>query len=149
MTATAIDNETIEWLGVPYRTTLKSRDTGRAMSIVESVSPPRSGPPRHIHHHEDETFVLLTGACDFWVDGSLCNRQAGETIFVRRGTPHTFRVSGDAPSRHLTILTPGGFEGFFAEMAKGRFRIPEDMAAINEAAERHHLSFAGPPLGAE
>jgi hypothetical protein len=44
------------------------------------------------------------------------------------------------------ILTPGGFEGFFAEMAAGQFRMPEDMAAIEESARRHHLRFTGPPL---
>jgi hypothetical protein len=34
-------------------------------------------------------------------------------------------------------------------MAKGQFRIPQDMDNINESAARHNLEFTGPPLGAE
>lgn len=138
--------QTLEWLGTTYRTILAPADTAGAMSIVDSVSPAGSGPPRHVHKREDETFVLLTGACEYWLEGECFVRRAGETVFVPRGREHTFRVTGDAPSRHLVILTPGGFEGFFAEMAAGKFRIPEDMAAIVEAGVRHSLEITGPPL---
>lgn len=137
----------VEWLGVSYRTILKPEETDGAMSIVDSLSPAGSGPPRHVHEREDETFVLLSGACEFWLEGETFIRRAGETVFVPRGREHTFRVTGDAPCRHLVILTPGGFEGFFADMAAGQFGIPEDMAAISEAAARHNLRFTGPPLG--
>jgi quercetin dioxygenase-like cupin family protein len=139
----------LEWLGVTYRTILATADSGGAMSIVDSVSPPGSGPPRHIHHAEDETFVVLTGEVEFLLDGARFRRGAGETAFIPRGKEHTFRVCGNEPSRHLVILTPGGFEGFFADMAKGRYRIPEDMPAILQAAARHNLSFTGPPLEPE
>lgn len=136
-----------EWLGVHYRTILSTADTGGAMSITDTVSPPGSGPPRHIHHDADETFVMLTGDTEFWLEGERFTRSPGETVFVPRGKEHTFHVISDIPSRHLVILTPGGFEGFFAEMSAGKFRIPEDMPAIEESGKRHHLSFTGPPLG--
>lgn len=137
---------TIEWNGTLYRTILSPADTGGAMSIVDSLSPARSGPPRHIHHAEDETFVIVSGEVTFWLDGETFTRGEGASVFVPRGCEHTFRVADDSPSRHLVILTPGGFEGFFAEMAQGRCRIPEDMPAIAEAAARHQLRFTGPPL---
>jgi quercetin dioxygenase-like cupin family protein len=139
----------IEWLGVHYRTSLTTLETGGAMSITDSVSPPGSGPPRHVHHDADETFVVLSGDVEFWLDGERCTRGPGQTMFVPRGAPHTFRVTCDLPGRHLVILTPGGFEGFFAEMAARQLRIPEDMAEITRIAESYHLTFTGPPLGAE
>lgn len=138
-----------EWLGVRYKTILSTQATGGAMSIVDSLSPAGVGPPRHVHDREDEAFVILTGECEFWLEGETFRRGPGESVFVPRGKEHTFRVVGDAPSRHLVILTPGGFEGFFAEMARGAFRIPEDMDRVGESAGRHHLRFTGPPLGAE
>lgn len=138
--------ETLSWLGVTYRTILSTAASGGAMSVTDSVSPPGSGPPRHIHHREDEAFVILTGACRFWLAGEEFVRGAGETTFVPRGTEHTFKVVSTEACRHLVILTPGGFEGFFAEMARGGFRIPDDMDRIDEAARRFHLSFTGPPL---
>lgn len=138
---------TVEWLGVTYRTIVGTDQTGGALSVTDSVSPPRSGPPRHIHHDADETFVLLTGDAEFWLAGDRFTRGPGETVFVPRGTEHTFRVVSDLPCRHLVILTPGGFEAFFAAMAEGAYRIPEDMPAIAGIAARHHLTFTGPPLG--
>lgn len=137
----------IEWQGVHYKTLLTADESQGAMSVVDSVSPPNSGPPRHIHHDADELFVLLTGDVEFWLEGESFTRGPGEAVFVARGREHTFRVVSDCPSRHVVVLTPGGFEGFFAEMAKHAYRIPQDMPAIEECAGRHHLQFTGPPLG--
>ena len=140
------DPAAIEWLGVRYKTILSPEDSGGAMSIVDSLSPVGSGPPRHVHHAEDEVFVMLTGQCKFWMAGTERVAGPGEAVFVPRGTEHTFKVVGDEPARHLIILTPGGFEGFFADMARGQFAIPDDMGAVNESAERHNMTFTGPPL---
>ena len=137
---------TLEWLGVTYRTILSPGQSNGTMSIVDSLSPAGSGPPRHIHHGEDEIFVVLSGQCEFWLAGKSFIRGPGETAFVPRGTEHTFRIPGSEPCRHLVILTPGGFEGFFAGMAKGQYRIPEDMDKIVESATRHKMTFTGPPL---
>jgi quercetin dioxygenase-like cupin family protein len=139
----------IEWLGVQYHTILGTAETNGTLSVTDSVSPSGSGPPRHIHHDADETFVLLSGDAEFWLDGERFTRTPGQTVFIPRGKEHTFRIVSKIPARHLVILTPGGFEGFFAEMAKGNLRIPEDMATIEKFATRYHLSFTGPPLGSE
>ena len=140
------DSDAIEWLGVKYKTILTTEQSGGAMSIVDSWSPAGSGPPRHIHAGEDETFVVITGTCKVWIAGEEHLAGPGESVFIPRGIEHTFKVVGDEPSRHLVILTPGGFEGFFADMAAGQCRIPEDMPAIEESARRHNLTFTGPPL---
>lgn len=138
--------ETHEWLGVTYRTILTSDASGNTMSITDSISPSGFGPPRHIHHREDETFVILAGQCDFISGGERFRRGSGEMAFIPRGTEHTFKVVSPEPCRHLVILMPAGFEGFFAEMARGDFRIPEDMETVNRIAARYHLTFTGPPL---
>jgi len=138
--------ETHEWLGGTYRTILTSDASGNAMSITDGTSPSGSGPPRHIHHREDETFVILAGECDFISGGERFRRGSGETAFIPRGTEHTFKVVSPKPCRHLVILTPAGFEGFFAEMARGGYRIPEDMETVNRIAAQYHLTFTGPPL---
>lgn len=141
-----VSRNTLDWNGTTYRTILDASETQGAMSIFDSVSPPRSGPPRHVHDAEDETFVILSGEVELWLEGETFTRGPGETAFIPRGAEHTFRVISDHPCRHLVILTPGGFDTFFAEMAEGGFRIPEDMDAINESAARHNMRFTGPPL---
>lgn len=136
------------WLGVHYKTILGPEATGGTLSIVDSESPEGSGPPRHVHDREDETFVVLTGEIEWWMAGERGLAGPGETVFIPRGTEHTFRVT-KGPSRHLVILTPGGFEGFFADMCEGQFAIPDDMGPIEESAARHGLRFTGPPLEAD
>ncbi|WP_295315938.1 cupin domain-containing protein [Roseobacter sp.] len=146
MDTESLGPDSIEWLGTQYRTLIDQGTSGGAISVTDSISPPNSGPPRHIHHDADETFVVLTGEIGFWLDGETEVCGPGGSVFIPRGTPHTFTVLSDVPSRHLVILTPGGFEGFFAEMAEGQFKIPDDMARIGESAERFKMNFCGPPL---
>lgn len=136
----------LNWNGVLYRILISSEQTGGALSLVDSISPIGSGPPKHIHDAEDETFYIVTGTLKFFLDGETLVKQAGDAVFVPRGKVHTFQVVGDTPCRHLVMLTPGSFENFFAEMARGQFAIPDDMAAIEESGTRHHMRFAGPPL---
>jgi quercetin dioxygenase-like cupin family protein len=148
----AMDTEqadVIEWLGVTYKTILSPDQSRGAMTILDSTAPVTTRPARHIHEREDETVIVLTGQCEFWVEGARLVKGPGETIFVPRGSEHTFRVLGDQPSRHLIVLTPGGFEGFFADMARGHCRIPEDVPEIEASARVHHMKITGPPLGAE
>ena len=140
------DTDAIEWLGVRYKTVPPPKQSGGAMSIVDSWAPAGKGPPRHIHENEDEALVILSRTCKVRIDGAEITAGPGEGVFIPRGTEYTFKVVGDEPSRHLVILTPGGLEGFFAEMAAGQFRIPDDMPAIGESAARHNLRFTGPPF---
>lgn len=95
---------------------------------------------------EDSPDGRLTGEIGFWLDGKIQVCGAGSSVFIPRGTPHTFLVLSNTSSRHLVIMTPGGFEGFFVEMAAGQFAIPADMPQIEESAARFNLSFVGPPL---
>lgn len=54
--------------------------------------------------------VLHSGRYGFWLDGDIAPKGSGETVFVPRGREHTYRVARTVPSRHLTVLTPGGLE---------------------------------------
>ena len=133
----------LDWLGVKYRIILQSP----GLSVVDTYSPAGSGPPRHIHDDADETFVVVEGRVEVWIEGETHFLSAGEAMTIPRGREHTFRVTDDGPARKFVVLAPGGFENFFADMAAGQFDIPGDMPAIEESAARHHLRFTGPPLG--
>lgn len=137
----------VEWLGSAYRVLLTPEETGGHLGLFESLDQPGYGPPRHIHNKEDETFYIMSGEIEFWMAGKTRMAGPGDTVFVPRGTEHTFRVAGSLPARMLTMMTPGGFEGFFAEMARYRCRIPEDMEQVMEIGAHFNLTFTGPPLG--
>ncbi len=148
MPTAVLGADSIEWMGTVYRTLLSADQTGGAIGIFESVSGPGGGPPRHVHEAEDETFVVMSGQLEVWIDGHSRICGPDEAAFVPRGTPHAFRVVGAEPSRHLTIVTPGGFERFFDVMVDRGLAIPQDMPAITAVAQTFHLRFTGPPLAA-
>ena len=139
--------EPIEWLGTRYSILLAASQTGAHLGIFESLDQPGYGPPRHIHKAEDETFYVLSGEVEFWLENRTTLHGPGDVVFIGRGREHTFRVVGEMPARMLTVMTPGGFEVFFSEMAKGRYRIPQDMREIAAIGAKYNLEFTGPPLG--
>ena len=140
------DTETVIWNGVSYRLVLPVAASGGGLSVFESVDHPGYGPPRHIHKDADETFIVLEGTVDFLLKDVVTPRGPGEAIFVPRGTEHSFCVRGDAPARMMTVMTPGGFEGFFRQMALEACRIPADMARIAAVGATYQVEFTGPPL---
>jgi len=138
---------TVQWLGTSYRICLTAEQTASRLGMFESLDQPGYGPPCHIHNDEDETFQIQSGEVEFWMNGQTRVVGPGGVVHVPRGTEHTFRVLGDRPARMLTVMTPGGFEGFFAEMADRKCRIPDDMDQIAAIGARFGLTFTGPPLG--
>lgn len=134
----------VTWMNTDYAITVDKADSAGLIGVFEGVVPPGGGPPVHIHHNEDEIIHVIDGQYEFWLDGAVSRKGAGSSMFLPRGVPHTFRVVGDRPGRSLTIVTPGGFEGFFLEAAAGDLRIPEHMAQLAELAGRYGLEFLGP-----
>ncbi len=135
----------VTWMGTEYVITLEKDASAGLIGIFDGVVPAGDGPPVHIHHNEDEVLHILEGTYEFWLDGETSVAGPGETVFLPRGVPHTFRVVGDKPGRNLAILTPGGFENFFVEAAERNLRIPEDMGEVVALAGRYGLEFMGPP----
>lgn len=140
--------QTVQWMHSTYKTLLTPVQSNGSLGIFESVCQPNTGPARHVHHDADETFYILQGEMTFWLEGELMKRGAGDCVFIPRGKHHTFVVVGSEPARMLVMMTPGGFEGFFAEVAARNLRAPEDMPEISAIGTRYHLEFVGPPLGA-
>ena len=138
-----------EWAGSVYKTLVSTEESNGSFSITDNYVPLGDGPPRHIHADADEFFVVMQGQADFWLEGEIIPKKAGESVRIPRGKEHTFQVTGDGPARLQIIFAPGGFEGFFQEMSAQQCRLPDDMDKIVEIGNRYHITFTGPPLGAE
>jgi quercetin dioxygenase-like cupin family protein len=114
-----------------------SADTDGRFAVMEFRSKPGSEPPMHFHENEDEFFFVLEGQMRFTVNGQDRVLGPGESTMVKRGTPHTFRVL-TPESRSLTIVSPGGFEEFFRELAG---ETPPSFERLAETAARHGSRF--------
>lgn len=141
-------NEWFNWAGTDYFIQLTKEQSSGCMGIFEGIVPAGEGPPIHIHHNEDEVIHVLEGVYKFWLDGATTTIEAGRSIFLPRGIPHSFQVLGSKAGRNLAVVTPGGFEGFFVDVSTDALTIPDDMPKIAEIAGRYGLEFAGPPLSA-
>lgn len=64
-----------------------------------------SGPPTlHVHHADDEAWHVLEGTLRFRFADRTVAANAGATVFVPAGVPHTYEALPGA--RYLLILTP-------------------------------------------
>lgn len=108
--------QTVFLVGDTYTTLLSGAQTDGAFTMLEALVPPDTGPPPHVHHAEDETFVLLEGRLSFRVGDESHDATPGTVIFVPRGTPHSFANGAGGPARMLFMYSPAGMEAMFAEL---------------------------------
>jgi mannose-6-phosphate isomerase-like protein (cupin superfamily) len=118
---------------------LRADQTGGRLGLLEQVIPAGyPGPALHIHPDFDETFIMLEGTLAFCAGGKAYDADAGSAVFVPRGTPHTFANRSSGAARCLVLVTPGGFERYFEELAFAFMRAgglpdPDELTALGIA----------------
>src|SRR5271168_5325136 len=87
------------------------------VSLVEHpMSPHALAAPLHRHTREDEYSYVLEGRMGALLGEDVLEAAPGDLVLKPRGEWHTFWNAGDAPCRILEIISPAGFEQFFAEL---------------------------------
>ena len=89
--------------------------TGGAFTIFEENEPVDT--PLHVHENEDELFYVLEGEHIFRIGDEELRVGPGGLAFAPRGIPHSQRRVVPRSGRLLILTSPGGFEGFFRELA--------------------------------
>lgn len=118
------------------------RENGGRVFEVDALLPPGlSGPPRHRHRLQTETFTVLEGRLRVRVGDEVRVLAAGESATVPPTVTHAFGNPFDEPARIRMQETPAGpLEEQFRALARaGRLPPLGELAAINV---RHGLSFA-------
>jgi len=74
---------------------------------VDTLAPGKRGCPYHLHHAQEEAFVVLRGEGTLRVAGEMLPIQAGDVIFIPPGPeyPHQIVNTSDAPLEYLSIST--------------------------------------------
>ncbi|HWY43259.1 MAG TPA: cupin domain-containing protein [Candidatus Sulfotelmatobacter sp.] len=67
---------------------------------------PRLIAPWHVHHKDDEAWYVLEGQLRVRVGPDEAAVDAGSSVFVPRGTAHTYWNPGPGPTRYLLIMSP-------------------------------------------
>jgi mannose-6-phosphate isomerase-like protein (cupin superfamily) len=115
-------------------------ESGGGFSLVEHPMGPRKlAAPLHRHTREDEYSYVLEGRVGALLGDEVVYGEPGDLIFKPRGQWHTFWNAGDEPARILEIISPAGFEHYFAELVDVLAGGPPDPAAIGSIAARYGL----------
>ena len=147
-------------IGVIFK--LYSEDTGGNFSIVEHPIQPKMIAQPHLHHDEDEYSYVLEGEVAFQLGEEIIYGTPGTLIAKPRGIWHAFWNQSTSPARILEIISPGGFERFFEELAElytdGRmpeseprlvlarkYNVEFDRSSIPELVQKYNLKFPGVP----
>lgn len=129
-----------------FGTTYKvlSETMGGSLGIVEhTLEPGWLGAPPHRHAREDETSFVLEGELTVEQEGEVVTAGPGGYVMKPRGIFHTFWNAGIERVRFVEIITPGGFEHYFEELAP--FLPPNvsapDMPNIEAVRIKYALEF--------
>jgi quercetin dioxygenase-like cupin family protein len=125
-------------------------ETNGQFAVVEQRVTPAGDPPRHLHMHEDEAFYVLEGRLSATIgDAAPMSVGPGECVFLPRGQAHMLR-SETPEVRGLVIVTPAGFDQFFAEVGEPARTdgLPEpsapDVPVLTATAARYGVTIFPP-----
>ncbi|MBI5106472.1 MAG: cupin domain-containing protein [Solirubrobacterales bacterium] len=138
-------------------------DAGERLSLVEHPMGPRAlAAPLHRHLREDEYSFVLEGRIGALLGDEVVYAGPGDLVFKPRNQWHTFWNAGDEPARLLEIISPAGFERFFAELVDlggvaqadpgdvaalcARYELEMDPDSVPGLVERFGVRFPGDPV---
>jgi quercetin dioxygenase-like cupin family protein len=140
-------------MGNSFSVRLSSVESAGALTLLEVVAPPGTGPPLHVHRREAEIFYLLAGRMVYRAGDDSYELGPGASIYLPKDVPHAFRVIGDAPARFLALTAPGGIENMYQDLGRapdheGLSDRPsaDEIGAWLAAAPRYGLEVCGPPM---
>ncbi|HEU5160155.1 MAG TPA: cupin domain-containing protein [Streptosporangiaceae bacterium] len=146
---TARAGETIWMHNTWMRYVATAEDTGGRLAVLEQRLSPAGEPPRHVHAGEDEAFYVLEGRLGATRGDDRVSAGPGDLVFLPRGIPHSLHVE-TAEVRVLVLITPAGFERFFAAIGRPASgdELPEptapDLPAVAAAAARYGVTVLPP-----
>jgi quercetin dioxygenase-like cupin family protein len=157
--------ETVWLRNLGIRFMIGGDETQGNFALVEHPIGPRAlAAPMHTHSYEDEYTYVLEGEIGVQIGEGIVVGHPGDLVFKPRGVPHAFWNAADEPARALEIISPAGFERYFAELAplfppanqgpldqeaigavREKYGLEMDMGSIPVLAERHGLLVDAPP----
>lgn len=74
---------------------------------IDVLAPGKRGCPYHLHHAQEEMFVILEGTGTLRVAGEMLPLKRGDVIFIPAGPeyPHQILNTSDAPLKYLSVST--------------------------------------------
>jgi mannose-6-phosphate isomerase-like protein (cupin superfamily) len=138
----ADEGERADFPRLGNRYVLRGDGSEGRFALIEHTIPPRAlAAPIHTHERENEYSFVLAGRLGAQIGDEVVEAGPGELVVKPRGLPHAFWNPGDEETRVLEIISPAGFEHYFAELAPELARQGEpDVQALAEIRTRYGLT---------
>jgi thiamine-phosphate pyrophosphorylase len=112
----------------PHRLALIRVDLAELAVVENVVDGEFEGPEYHVHLRHADCFHVLDGALEFRLEAGETRVEAGMSVVVPPGVPHTFRSAGDR-AHYLNVHAPScGFVDYLRALNRGE-RLPFDQFA--------------------
>jgi mannose-6-phosphate isomerase-like protein (cupin superfamily) len=130
---------------LPIDVKFSGADTAGNLLLIEQIDDKKGGPPRHVHHRQDEWFYVVHGVYVIEVGEERFELESGDSVLAPRGIPHVWAHMGDSIGRLLIGFQPAGeMEAFFAASTKlDGIPAGPDLARL---FSEHGMELLGPPL---
>jgi mannose-6-phosphate isomerase-like protein (cupin superfamily) len=100
------------------------------VAVVETfVDEGFQGPEYHVHLQHADCFHVLEGALEFTLETGAQRVEAGTSVVVPPGVPHTFRLASER-ARYLNVHAPGSNFVDYVRAADRGERVPFDQYAF-------------------
>jgi mannose-6-phosphate isomerase-like protein (cupin superfamily) len=139
-------------LGVVWK--IDAEDTeGRFGVVHHPMAPHALAAPLHRHHNEDEYSYVIEGTLGALLGDEVIEAGPGSWVVKPRGQWHTFWNAGDTPCTIIEVISPGGFENYFREVAdawgdlerfagiNSKYSLDMDFESVPSLCERFGLTF--------
>src|SRR4051794_25878776 len=125
---------------IGVRFMIDGEEAGGDFSLVEHPLPPKAlAAPMHRHNNEDEYSYVIEGRMGALLGEDHIEAGTGDLVPKPRGQWHTFWNAGDEPCRILEIISPAGFERFFAELVDLGGVAQAEPEQLGELCQRYAL----------
>jgi quercetin dioxygenase-like cupin family protein len=123
-------------------------DTNGGLFVIEITDHTKGGPPRHLHHEQEEWFYVNESDYVVEIGEERLRLGPGDSVLAPRGIPHAWAHAGGGTGKLLIAFQPAGaMEAFFGELAKAG-ESPE-REVLRELFRSHGMEVVGPPLEVE
>lgn len=102
-------NDAKIWGLIPLEIKLSGDDTaGELLVFMHRNMTAKGGPPKHIHHDQDEWFYVVAGEFIAEIGDDTFTMRTGDSLFAPRKVPHAWAHVGDTPGTIITTVSPVG-----------------------------------------
>ena len=124
---------------------VSASDTNGGFFVLENTDNSRGGPPRHIHHEQEEWFYVVESDYIVEIGDERHSLGPGDSVLAPRKVPHVWAHVGEGTGRLIVAFQPAGeMEAFFSELAKVKGRPPRE--ELHGLFRSHGMEVTGPPL---